>query len=72
MVLVAPCFDRDVCRLRDEFRALPGLTLTVPQVVRLLSVRPREAKTVLDELEDEGLLVHTVSVVYRRLRSTLE
>ena len=68
MTLVAPSFERDVQRLFDEFQALPGLTLTVPQVVRLLGVRERQASTILAELEGEGFLVRSTSGVYRRPR----
>ena len=66
MALVAPCFDRDICRLLDEFRALPGLKLTVSQVARVLGVPEHEARRILDTLEDGGLLVHSASGVYRR------
>lgn len=68
MTLVAPSFERDVQRLFDEFEALPGLTLTVPQVVRLLGVRERQAAKILAELEGEGFLVHSAGGVYRRPR----
>jgi mono/diheme cytochrome c family protein len=59
--------DADLRTLRSEFLAMPGLCLTVPQVARLLSVPQPKARDLLDRLIGEGLLVHTVSGVYRRV-----
>jgi hypothetical protein len=39
----------------------------VPQVARLLSVSQPQACDLLDRLVEEGLLVHTVSGIYRRV-----
>lgn len=55
------------CRnLREEFVSLPGLTLTLPQVVRLLDVDRAAAMRALTQLEAEGLLQHSADGIYRR------
>jgi mono/diheme cytochrome c family protein len=57
----------DLLRLRSEFLAMPGLCLNVRQTARLLSVREIDARSLLDALVDEGLLLHAVTGVYRRV-----
>jgi mono/diheme cytochrome c family protein len=57
----------DLRRLRSEYLALPGLCLNVRQAARLLALHADEARGLLDALVDEGLLVHTVSGIYRRV-----
>ena len=57
----------DLRRLRGEYLALPGLCLNVRQAARLLSLHEDEARMLLDALVDEGLLVPTVSGIYRRV-----
>jgi Fic family protein len=59
--------DADLLRLRNEFVAMPGLRLTVPQTARLLSVREPNARALLDELVDEGLLHRPTGGIYLRL-----
>jgi DNA-binding IclR family transcriptional regulator len=52
--------------LREEFVSLPGLTLTLQQVARLLDVDRAAAVRVLNQLEAEGLLQHSADGMYRR------
>jgi hypothetical protein len=47
---------------------MPGLWLTVRQTARLLSVREPKACALLDALVQDGLLVRSVSGVYKRAR----
>jgi DNA-binding IclR family transcriptional regulator len=56
----------DLLKLRKEFVAMPGLCLTATQAARLLSIREPEAKTLLDELVHEGLVVRDDEGLYRR------
>lgn len=66
MIFVAPPIERDVLRLRDEFLALPGLSLTPAQVARMLSIRESQAAALLASLEEDGFLVLMRSGGYRR------
>ena len=59
--------DADLGRLRTEFFALPGLSLTARQAARLLSVREPNARALLDALVAEGLLVRTGGGLYKRV-----
>jgi hypothetical protein len=68
MVTLSAPVDADLLRLRNEFVTMPGLCLTVPQTARLLSVREPKASALLDALVLDGLLVRSVSGVYRRAR----
>jgi hypothetical protein len=60
--------DADLLRLRNEFATMPGLCLTTEQTARLLSVRKAKACALLDALVVDGLLVRSVSGIYRRAR----
>jgi len=55
----------DTARLRDEFRSMPALCLTVEQVARLLDVPLVVASQLLATLERDGLLMRTPSQRYR-------
>ena len=66
MVLVAPSIQRDRLRLRDEFMALPGLTLTPTQVARLLSIREPLALKLLNQLTEERFLERSSADIYCR------
>jgi len=59
MTAIAPPIEADHLRLRHEFLAVPGLTLTVRQAARLLGVRAERDAALLEALEREGLLVCT-------------
>jgi hypothetical protein len=57
--------DEEILKLRDEFVAMPGLTLTCAQAARLLSVRPDRAAELLDGLKQDGFLMCTAAGLYR-------
>ncbi len=71
MTTVADAIDLDALRLRGEFLAMPGLTVNVTQVARLLGIRAEHAAAILAELEREQLLTHTANGSYRRAAPTL-
>jgi DNA-binding IclR family transcriptional regulator len=68
MITVAAPTDLDALRLRSEFLAMPGLTITVDQTARLVGVRRDHAAHILDELVHEGFLMHDDGGMYRRRR----
>ena len=43
-------------RIRGEYHEMPGLSLTLPQAVRLFNVEPTECARVLNTLVTEGAL----------------
>ena len=49
-------FATAVDRVRDDFLAMPGLELTVPQAVRLWQLGLDDCRFVLDALVDAGFL----------------
>jgi hypothetical protein len=66
MISVAAPIEADVLRLRHEFLSMPALTLTVPQVARLLGVRTEYAAELLHALTQERLLTRAETGAYRR------
>jgi DNA-binding IclR family transcriptional regulator len=46
-----------VSRLRREFQALAGMTLTVPQAMRLVGIDSERCHRVLAELVHDGVIV---------------
>ena len=66
MITTADAIDLDVLRLRNEFLAMPGLTVSVAQAARLLGVRADHAAAILTQLEREQLLTQTANGSYRR------
>ena len=49
--------EEDLCtRVLAEFHEMPGLTLTLPQAVRLFALEPQACERVLRALVDEGSL----------------
>lgn len=47
----------DLCALmRAEYREMPGLTLTLPQAIRLWTAEPRACARALEALVDSGFL----------------
>jgi len=52
-------FATAVDRVRDDFTAMPGLELTVPQAVRLWHLGIDDCRFVLDALVDGGFLQWT-------------
>lgn len=49
-------FATAVDRVRDDFTAMPGLEVSVPQAVRLWQLGPDDCRFVLDALVDAGFL----------------
>ena len=49
-------FASAVDRVRDDFKEMPGLELTVPQAVRLWHMGVDDCRYVLDALVDAGFL----------------
>jgi hypothetical protein len=68
LTTISPRVDADLLRLRTEFATMPGLCLTADQTARLLAVRKPKACALLDTLVVDGLLVRSVSGIYRRAR----
>jgi hypothetical protein len=66
MITLAEPTDLDALRLRSEFLALPGLTVTPAQTARLLGIRLDHAVTILTDLERERFLTHADDGSYRR------
>ena len=66
MIVTAEPIDLDALRLRNEFLAMPGLTISVPQVARMLGLRSEHAAAILETLEHERFLTHIANGAYRR------
>jgi hypothetical protein len=66
MIVAALPTDQDALRLRSEFLDLPGLTLSVPQVARMLGLRSEHAAAILDTLVSEQFLTATPAGSYHR------
>jgi hypothetical protein len=48
-----------LCRVRNEYREMPGLRLTLDQAQRLWQIRRGECQTLLNALVDSGFLART-------------
>ena len=66
MIVNGEPIDLDALRLRNEFLAMPGLTINVPQVARMLGLRSEHAAALLESLAHEDFLTHTANGAYRR------
>ena len=66
MIVAANPTDLDALRLRNEFLEMPGLTISVPQVARILGLRPEHAAAILETLASERFLTQTPTGSYRR------
>ena len=66
MIVTAEPIDLDALRVRNEFLAMPGLTISVPQVARMLGLRSEHAAAILETLEHERFLTHIANGAYRR------
>ena len=66
MIAVAAPIEADVLRLRHEFLSMPALTLTVPQVARMLGVRTEYAAELLTALTQDRLLMRAETGAYHR------
>ena len=66
MIVAATPTDLDSLRVRSEFLDLPGLSLNVPQVARMLGLRSEHAEAILETLTDERFLAQTPAGLYHR------
>jgi DNA-binding IclR family transcriptional regulator len=66
MIVTANPTDLDALRLRHEFLEMPGLTISVPQVARILGLRSEHAAAVLETLASERFLTRTPTGSYQR------
>ena len=66
MINNAEPIDLDALRLRNEFLAMPGLTISVPQVARMFGLRSEHAAAILESLAHEQFLTHLANGAYRR------
>ena len=48
--------DQLTARVRAEFREMPGLRLTIPQVQRLCGLEPKVCSQVIDVLVERAIL----------------
>jgi DNA-binding IclR family transcriptional regulator len=66
MIVAANPTDLDALRLRNEFLEMPGLTISVPQVARILGLRSEHAAAILETLASERFLTQTATGSYQR------
>lgn len=66
MIVAANPTDLDALRLRNEFLEMPGLIISVPQVARILGLRPEHAAAILETLASERFLTQTPTGSYQR------
>jgi DNA-binding IclR family transcriptional regulator len=66
MIVAATPTELDSLRLRNEFLEMPGLTISVPQVARMLGLRSEHAAAILETLARERFLAQTPTGSYRR------
>jgi DNA-binding IclR family transcriptional regulator len=66
MIVAANPTDLDALRLRNEFLEMPGLTISVPQVARILGLRAEHAAAILETLASERFLTQTPTGSYQR------
>lgn len=66
MIVAANPTELDALRLRNEFLEMPGLTISVPQVARLLGLRSEHAAAILETLASERFLTQTPTGSYQR------
>jgi DNA-binding IclR family transcriptional regulator len=66
MIVAAAPTDLDSLRVRNEFLDMPGLTLSAPQVARMLGLRSEHAVAILETLVSEQFLRQTPTGSYDR------
>lgn len=66
MIATAEPIDLDALRIRNEFLDMPRLTLSVPQVARMLGLRSEHAAAILEALAQERFLTQMANGAYRR------
>ena len=64
MVSTQPCVERVIEIVHAEYRQMPGLQLTKPQMRRFLGIDVETCEVVLDRLERERFLRRTPTDVY--------
>jgi DNA-binding IclR family transcriptional regulator len=70
-MIVEP-IDMESGRLLDEFLSMPALSLTIPQVARLLDMPIGDATRLLVRLEHDRFLVRTSSGRYQLAQPPLQ
>jgi hypothetical protein len=58
--------ELDSLRLRNEFLEMPGLSISVLQVARMLGLRSEHAAAILETLASERFLTQTPAGLYHR------
>jgi hypothetical protein len=66
MIVAAAPTDLDSLRLRHEYLDMPGLSLSVTQVARMLGLRSEHAAAILETLVSEHFLTQTPTGSYHR------
>ena len=66
MIVAAAPTDLDSLRLRNEFLEMPGLSMGVSQVARMLGLRSEHAAAILETLASEKFLTQTPTGLYHR------
>ena len=66
MIAAAAPTDLDSLRIRNEFLDLPGLSLSVSQVARMLGLRSEHAAAILETLVSEHFLTQAPAGSYQR------
>jgi hypothetical protein len=66
MIVAAAPTDLDSLRLRNEFLEMPGLSIDVSQVARMLGLRSEHAAAILETLASEKFLTQTATGLYHR------
>ena len=63
--------EETVALIRDEYRDLPGMVLSGPQVCRMFQLDPLSCEAVMDRLVTEGLLVRLPNGSYANRRAQM-
>jgi hypothetical protein len=63
--------DETAALIRDEYRDLPGLVLTAPQVCRMFQIDPSSCEVVMNRFVTEGLLVRLPNGSFANRRSRM-
>jgi DNA-binding IclR family transcriptional regulator len=66
MIVAAAPTDLDSLRVRNEFLDMPGLSLSVSQVARMLGLRSEHAAVILEALVTEQFLAQAPAGSYQR------
>jgi DNA-binding IclR family transcriptional regulator len=66
MIAATAPTDLDSLRIRNEFLDMPGLSLSVSQVARMLGLRSEHAAAILETLVSEQFLTQAPAGSYQR------